>query len=454
MTTGRGPDEAQREAERGEPGEPIDESREDRVRDWFLEAVEVPAGERARWLDERLGEDPELRSEVEELLRYDAEASHRLPLVTQARAAADGHRGHGREASPSPPRELPERVGPFSIEEEIGSGGMSIVYRARQDSPYRAVALKVLPPEAVSLETEKRFLREVDVLARLRHPGIVRVLEAGTATDDGVRRPYFSMELIEGPTLDEYLRNRRPSIRERVELLVEIADAVHHAHRNKILHRDLKPSNVIVDQGRPRILDFGIAKAIGRPAEATRLTADGAFLGTLPYMSPEQAAGESDRLGERSDLYSLGVVAFEMLTGELPYPVDGKPFLEALRIIAEWGPARPSRIRPGVPQDLDVIVGKLLAKEPEWRYGSAGELAEDLRRFLASEPIQARPPTWSYVVKRAVVRHRGASIGIAIAAAALLVGAIGVIAIGVRAMGDARAERSKSRLFVASVSVV
>ncbi len=325
----------------------------------------------------------------------------------------------------------------YRIVAEIGRGGQSIVYRAVQVSTRRVVAVKVLRggPYATPV-ARRRFEREVEIIARLRHPGIVAVFDSGVTADG---HPFCALELVAGSRVDEYVRGHRLNAEAVVRLICDVCDAVNHAHQHGVIHRDLKPSNIIVDaEARPRVLDFGLARMQER-GDATCITADGFVAGTLPYLSPEQAAGLHDEIDLRSDVYSLGVVLYYLLTGRHPYPVDGPPS-DALRNIVERQAAPLFDIKPrrsmSVPaesldrnrRDLQIVVQTALAKDRERRYQSAGELARDLGRWLSGEAIEARRDSSLYILRKTLRRHRGS---VAIATAFLLLVSCSAITLGV-----------------------
>ena len=305
------------------------------------------------------------------------------------------------------------RVPGYRLEGELTRGGQGIVYRAVQESTQRIVALKVLLPRSFSVRERRRFEREVELGSRLSHPGIVTVFDSGVA--DGA--PWYAMELVEGVTLEACIERDAPDLARRLELFLELCAAVAHAHRSGVIHRDLKPTNVLVDAtGRVRVLDFGTAL----PIDARRLTAPGEFLGTLAYASPEQVGGGSEGCDTRTDVYSLGVVLYELVTGRLPIPVEAG-LSEVVRRIEHAAPADPGPIAP----DLAVILLRALEKERERRYPSVEALARDVKHFLAHEPIEARPRSTLYVLRKALRRHRRsvALAGLVLGAGALLAGA-------------------------------
>jgi tetratricopeptide (TPR) repeat protein/predicted Ser/Thr protein kinase len=303
---------------------------------------------------------------------------------------------------------------------EIRRGGQGVVYAGVQKATRRKVAVKVLLEGALgpSPTARRRFEREVEVVASLRHPAIVQVYDSGL-TEDG--RPYLVMEFAEGRPLDEHVRELHPldrrSARAVIELLARVAEGVAHAHARGVIHRDLKPSNIRVDaQGAPRVLDFGLAKIVsdaGRPAgvAAERVSATGVFIGSVAWASPEQAAGRTDDVDVRTDVYALGVLLYSSLTGVLPSAGEGG-LRGTLDRIMHTPPVRPSKLQPWMGHELESVVMRCLAKEPQRRYQSAADLAADLRRLLAGEPVLARADSAWYTLSAAVRRHRGLALGL------------------------------------------
>lgn len=363
------------------------------------------------------------------------------------------------QPAPPPPENLarshhPETIGPYRITGTLGEGGMGTVYEAQQDQPHRMVALKVIRHDFVSPELIRRFSRESEVLGRLQHPGIAQIYQAGTFEDAHGPRPFFAMELVKGQPLTEYLRAQSLDVRHRLELFARICDAVHYAHQQGVIHRDLKPANIMVDAaGHPKILDFGVARLTDADVQATRQTSIGEVIGTLQYMSPEQVNADPGDIDTRSDVYSLGVILYEVLSGRLPYDLARKLIYEAARIILIDDPARLSSIDRELAGDVEIIVAKALEKEKNRRYGSAEELASDLRRFLSDEPIVARPATAMYHLRKFARRNRALVGGLALAALALLAGTAVSLWQAVRATAAERIAESRRGEAVAAGSL-
>jgi uncharacterized protein (TIGR03067 family) len=362
----------------------------------FDQAQPLAPAERAAFLEQACAGDPTLRAELDNLLAQDQKArGERLfqePCPVNAKALLPAE--EPLTLPPAPPAGEPDdalvgrRVGPYLIEQRLGSGGMGSVYRALREDAYRQqVALKVIRPGLDTEEVLRRFRTERQVLADLPHPHIARLLDGGT-TDDG--RPYLVMEYIDGEPLDRYCEQHQLGTRERVELLRAVCGAVQHAHERGVVHRDLKPGNVLVTaDGTPKVTDFGLAKRLAGGAEDASPTQSGAILGTPSYMAPEQAGGKRAEVGAAADVYALGAILYELLTGRPPFQAE-TPLDTLLKVISDE-PAPPSRLRANVPRDIETICLKCLSKEPARRYASAANLAEDLGRFLAGQPIQARP---------------------------------------------------------------
>lgn len=325
-------------------------------------------------------------------------------------------------AGETPP--IPSVVGRYRILRLLGEGGMGAVYEAEQDLPRRTVALKVIRVGYADLEMLRRFDTETQALGRLQHPGIAQIYDAGTAETPYGRQPYIAMELVRGKTLLAWCDEHQLTGRQRLELMAKICDAVQHAHQRGLIHRDLKPANILVcDDGQPKILDFGIARLTDSDAQATRQTSMGQIIGTLAYMSPEQVGGDPDELDTRSDVYTLGVILYELLAGKAPYDI-GKQIHEAISTIRETEPTALRSINRTFRGDIETIVAKALEKDKARRYGSAADLAADIRRYLHDEPIVARPPSTIYQIQKFARRHKALVGGIAAVFAVLVLGVV------------------------------
>lgn len=316
------------------------------------------------------------------------------------------------------PEGTPTQIGPFTLIQLLGEGAMGRVYRAWQDPPAREVALKVLRP--LRGDSGQRFAREARVLAALEHPGIARIYASGVTEAGPETLHWLAMEWIRGETLTTAAASLPQA--DRLRLMVTLSRAVHYAHTRGVIHRDLKPANLLVDaSGQPRVLDFGIAHVVDE--DLTQMTVAGQVLGTLPYMAPEQF-GAAGRVDPRVDVYALGVITYELLTGSLP--LDGlasATLAEAVQIVLTQSPRRLSQRLPSARGDLETIVMKALAADPARRYGSAAEFASDLERFLERRPIEARPPTATYVLGLFMRRHRGLAAALSLSVVALLAAA-------------------------------
>ena len=309
----------------------------------------------------------------------------------------------------------------YTLIRELSRGGQGVVYQALQTSTKRKVALKMLLAGNFAPEVSlKRFQREIELVAQLDHPNIVSVFDADS-TRDG--RRFFAMDYIRGKTLTDHLHESKSGLRAMLELFATICEAVNYAHQRGIIHRDLKPSNILVDSnGDPKILDFGLAKLQSAPAQ-TLVSMSHQFLGTLPYMSPEQVRGNPDLMDVRTDVYALGILLFHCLTKRFPYRINDEP-PKIINNILNAAPKRPSEFRRDLNHEIDTVVGKCLAKERERRYANAGEIAEDLRRYLDGRPILAKRDSIAYVLRTrartAVHRHPAVSLASAAALAALV----------------------------------
>lgn len=329
-------------------------------------------------------------------------------------------------ALPPPAAEggLPAEIGPYRIVRLLGEGGMGRVYLAREAGLDREVALKVIAGAASPGEFQRRFQRETELLATLEHPGIARLYAAGTAQTPAGPVPYLAMEYVRGQDLLSHAQTAGLDLAARLRLVERLCRAVHYAHTRGVIHRDLKPGNILVDeQGAPRILDFGVAHVSGRD-DQTQMTRVGEVLGTVPYMPLEQLGGRATAVDPRWDVYALGVIAYQLLSGELPYPgLSQATVLSALQEVLAAAPVRLGRRVPEARGDVETIVMKAMASEAAQRYGSAAELAADLERYLSRQPIGARPPTTRYVVGLFVRRHRALSAAVGGMLLAIVVGA-------------------------------
>jgi tetratricopeptide (TPR) repeat protein len=333
----------------------------------------------------------------------------------------------------------PDRIGPYRIVAVMGEGAMGIVYEAEQERPRRRVALKIIRPGVVTPTMLRRFEHEYEFLGRLQHPGIAQIYQAGVADTGYGPQPYFAMELVRGRRLDEYVRLKELGLKDRLALVADIADAVQHAHHRGVIHRDLKPANILVaESGGPKVLDFGLARAAQAELQSTVQTMAGEVVGTMSYMSPEQVVGDMSELDTRSDVYALGVILYELVSGRLPFDLSRKSLPEAVRIIRDDEPARLSSMTRALPADVATIVAKALEKDKLRRYGSAAELAEDIRRFLRNEPIVARRPSASYQVRKFAHRHKALVGGVVAVLIALVAG---VVVSTWQAVRASRAER-------------
>jgi len=379
----------------------------ERLEELFHRATELPDADVTAFLDRECAGQPELRKALEEMLRHDRrDTTEDGPLVSPVGDVASKlrHEAPTMLAAPgsTPASSATPQIPGYEIMEVLGRGGMGVVYKARQVGLNRLVALKMLPLAVPTSEQLGRFRNEAEALARLNHPNVVRIYEVGE-TSIG---PFFSMEYVTGPNLSAYLDGRPCEAASAARLVQLIAGAIDAVHQRGIVHRDLKPGNVLLAPRRdpsnaetpaaaarltlgdyePKITDFGLAKS---QTQVRALTRTGTTLGTPCYMAPEQAYGRGKLVGPLADIYSLGAILYEMLTGRPPFE-DVSPLVTMARLVRD-DPPHPSQLRPGLPRDLITICLKCLEKSPRRRYASASALAEDLRRFLAHEPILARP---------------------------------------------------------------
>jgi serine/threonine protein kinase len=428
-----------------------------RVQALFLAAVERPAADRAAFLDSECGGDAELRRRVEALLRaHDAPESFLAQPVVPAPATGASMPNPGEPGRPAPEPVAPEtvgsRVGPYQLMQKLGEGGMGTVWVAEQQEPIkRRVALKVIKPGMDSAQILRRFRAERQALALMDHTNIAKVFDAG-ATPEG--RPFFVMELVPGVPITRYCDELHLPIQERLALFVPVCQAIQHAHQKGIIHRDIKPSNVLVcmQDGKPvpKVIDFGVAKAVNQPLAGQSLSTEvGQVIGTLEYMAPEQAELSALDIDTRADVYALGVLLYELLTGTTPLDrqrLRQAAFAEMLRIIKEEEPPRPSTRLTGsqdslasaaalrrtepiqlakqVRGELDWIVMKALDKDRTRRYETPSALAQDVERHLADEPVEACPPSRGYRLRKFVRKHRAAVLTATVLLVVLAAGAV------------------------------
>ncbi|HYF16145.1 MAG TPA: serine/threonine-protein kinase [Phycisphaerales bacterium] len=396
-----------------------------RARELFERCASTRGGERLSLLSLARESDPEAAAEVESLLAFHDTAGSAILDQDLSRVAGALGPGGGALADAA----LPGAVGRYRVVREIGHGGMGVVYEAEQESPRRPVALKLVRPEYANESMLRRFAREAEALGMLHHPGVAQIFEAGKASVGGVPRMFIAMELVEGATLAQTVRDRRIPPRRAMELVAAVADAVDHAHRRGVVHRDLKPGNIIIEpSGRPKVLDFGVARLAdpGRPG-ATIATGAGQIVGTLEYMAPEQLAGSPGAGDAACDVYSLGVIMYELLAGRRPIRLDGLNLFQAIDAVRTAEPARLGLIDPALRGDPEAICAKAMEKDPRARYTSAAALADDIRRSLRDEPVSAHAQTTWYQARKFARRHRalvGAVAGVIVALSAGIVAAL------------------------------
>ncbi len=438
------------------------------IRELFHRAFELPEQERTALLErECVGRD-DLRTAVEELLRAEQTASEHLNpdgglIVRRIITESKDTRG---DVS------LPEFIGPYRVRHLLGRGGMGEVYLAEQTNPRRDVAIKVLHRGVTRRSLFDRFSREIQALGRLEHPGIARIYEAGEVEHADSRIPYFAMEFVSGQNLIEFARSQSLDLASRLELVAKIADAVQHAHTKGVIHRDLKPANILLAAAddskvgdatgsrcetrtghsglQPKILDFGVARVLEPEATESAATEAGLLIGTVAYMSPEQLKGDSAGVDARADVYAIGAILYELLTGRLPHEVRNKPLPEAALIACEHEPA-PLYLRGQTPlgpfdRDIETIVAHALARDREQRYSTAAALCDDLRRYLRNEPILARRPTVTYQLSKFARRNTGLVAGAVAAILALVAGLIASTVLYAREQEAHKRADAKERL--------
>ncbi len=375
--------------------------------------------------------------------------------TVEAGAAAGGSpAGSARRGAPATPT-----IAGYEIVRELHRGGQGVVYLAVQQATKRKVAIKLLLDGAyASRSARKRFDREIELVANLKHPNIISIFHSGQTP---VGHAFCVMDYIRGVPLDRHVRDQKLTLEDALKLFSKVCDAVNYAHQKGVIHRDLKPSNIIVDvDGTPKVLDFGLARQMVNP-EASLISVTGQVVGTLPYMSPEQARGNPDEIDTRTDIYALGVILYELLTGNYPYPVVGQ-MAEVLKHITETEPTPPSRQwksesgitertsrkhRAGecpIDDEVQTIILKTLSKERERRYQSAGELASDVGHYLANEPIEAKRDSGWYVIRKSLRRYRAAVV-VAVAFVLILAGSTVALSIMYQNQSRARAAEEEQR---------
>lgn len=392
-----------------------------RAREVFEHIYDTPASDRDHALDAACADDAELRREVEALLLFDSADHDALAdSVVDERGLANFEAGASSR--------IPERIGNYRVVRRIAGGGMGDVFEAIQDAPERRVAIKVMHPGGLGGLTS-RFAREGRIQARLQHPGIAQVYETGVHDGPSGRLHYIVMEFVDGHPISQSLPAGTP-LREILGLMLDVCDAVGFAHQRGVIHRDLKPANILVTQStsspRVKVLDFGVAKLTTTELTlATMHTSAGQMIGTLAYMSPEQFGGRLGEVDTRTDIYSLGLILFELLAGRLPHSLAGLSLPQVAGEIARGSTVRLGSIAPQYRGDLETIIDKAIERDKTRRYDSVPEFASDLRRFLNREPVSARPPTAMYHLSRFASRNRALVSTATVGIAALIAGIIG-----------------------------
>lgn len=383
-----------------------------KVRSIFEEAISRPAVERESFVESACSGDPELQSYILSLLKNDSDSE------------VSG--GGGFMEPPGrllyiEPREG-GRVGNYQLVRKLASGGMGSVFEATQATPRRRVAVKLMKGGPVSPTALRRFQYESEFLGKLHHPTIAQIYEAGR--HDGVS--FFAMEFVEqARSITQFAREEKLTLRNRIQLFCKVCEGVDYGHRKGVLHRDIKPGNILVDQaGNVKIIDFGVARALGDREAPSVDTLPGQLIGTIQYMAPEQMSGSPDDVDNRADVYALGAVLYEMLVGRPPHDIAGQSLPGAIRLITETPPGRPTQLKPGLPVELEWILLKSLTREPSDRYGSARDLAADLQRYLDGSPVAAGPPGVYYRLKVYVRRNRATAFAAASGALAVLIAAV------------------------------
>ena len=409
-----------------------DSSRHADVKAVFFAVCDLTGDARAAALATACRGDDELEREVQSLLAHDSGPLAQAGGVGQSDRHADPAAAHAgtetQSATDDGARHPPSRrIGEYEILSVLGEGGMGVVYLARQRSPRRDVALKVLRAGSLRTADVRRFELEAELLGRMRHPGIASIYEAGTHRAGTGVQPFFAMEYIEGRDLAAHVEGADLSVSDRLELFVSVCDAVQSAHDLGIIHRDIKPANVLVDEaGRPHVIDFGIARVLGEldglDAQQTRT---GLLIGTPQYISPEQLQGQP--VDGRADVYALGLILYELLVGQRPYELAGCSTADILRIVCDEPVTPPGRIRKRLRGDLEAMLTTALEKDPSLRYATVRDLAADVRRHLRGEPVLARATPLAVRAGKWLRRHPTKGLLVGLVGVVLLIG-IGILA--------------------------
>lgn len=391
----------------------MDPDRFSRMMELFERCIELSKPKQRAFIDEQCGEDEALRTELLRMIEHDQDHSGDNPtgtfrsLIDSAMIEAlDQHR-------------LPETIGPYAVLRELGRGGMGVVYEAEQDQPKRKVAIKVVPGLG-SGEQRRRLTQEAQALAMIEDPGVARIYESGVAELFGSRTPYIAMELVEGEQIDQWVISRGLSIDERIRLLARVADAVQTAHNRGVIHRDLKPANIKVipertGPGQPKVLDFGIARLHSADLTVQTMTSpDSGPMGTLQYMSPEQFGIDRSGVDARSDIYSLGAVAYTILAGCEPFDLSDASLVRAARLVCEQDPKPLGGMNRTLRGDIEIVIAKAMSRTPDRRYQTMEAFAADLRRILNRQPVNARRPSVPYLAARFVQRNTVLSASVAL----------------------------------------
>ncbi|MCA9125685.1 MAG: serine/threonine protein kinase [Planctomycetales bacterium] len=415
----------------------MDKTRWQTAKQLFQAAVKLSPAERKRFIQDEI-RDEDLRADVEQLLNSLCESGYLNSPIASVDEYPAANAMEGKQ------------LGEFRLIRRIGAGGMGLVYEAEQLHPSRRAAVKILlPSNSLVPEQSNRFLFEAEILGNLVHPGIVRIFSAGNSDIGFGQTPWFAMELLSGVPLHD-LPADELGLEQKLELLTKVCDAVQYAHQQGVIHRDLKPGNILVERTIssnsqpslvPKLVDFGIARVLDGELGNSLMTAQGDVLGTLAYMSPEQLSGQTDSVDERSDIFSLGIIGYELLAGVRPFQPTNHTFAEYMRCRESSDPIPLSKVRAEFAGDLDAIFGQAIAHNPMHRYSSAAALAEDIRCFLSHRPISARRPSlYSRSVKYA---KRNATL-VGGAAATVAASLIGIILFAVEAQHARRESRLAS----------